>query len=365
MAFWAKQPVHYWNYKFINMGANMKAFISSRIPQQWLDKIAEKYEVDHYDWAAAGSMLDREAFLSRMQGCELVVTESDEIDAQMLDQCPDLAAIVDFRGTVVNVDIPAATRNGIVIINTPGRNADAVADLTVAFMIMVARNVLPSIKTLKDGLWAERGKRYAYVTHQGYDMPGKVVGLVGLGAIGRLVAKRLAGFGVRLIGYDPYVDAQAAQEFGVKSVDLDTVFKESDFVSLHVPMNEHTRDMIGERELRLMKPSAYLINTSRAGVMQEEALIRCLKENWIAGAALDVYHEEPIAPDYPLLDLPNVICTPHIGGASHDVVNHMAEIGVGGLFDFMEGKDTYTIINPQAVQTARDKMHKKLGRSTG
>ena len=177
----------------------MKAFISSRIPEKWLNKIAEKFTVDHYNWTTEGGMLAREDFKARMQGCELVATESDEIDADMLDSCPELFAIVDFRGTVINVDIEAANRNGVVIINTPGRNADAVADLTVAFMVMAARNILPSIQTLKCGHWAKYGKRYAYVTHQGYDLPGKTVGLLGLGYIGRLVAKRLAGFDVKLV----------------------------------------------------------------------------------------------------------------------------------------------------------------------
>ena len=337
----------------------MKAFISSRIPEKWLNKIAEKFEVDHFDWAAEGGMLPRQDFLARMQGCDLVVVESDEIDAGMLDSCPDLFAIVDFRGTVVNIDVEAANRNGVVIFNAPGRNADAVADLAVAFMVMVARNVIPSIKTLKDGIWAKNGKRYAYVIHQGYDLPGKVVGLLGLGYIGRLVAKRLAGFGVELIAFDPYIDAALADSLGVKLVDFDTVFRESDFLSLHLPMNAETKNIIGERELRLMKPSAYLINTSRAGVIEEDTLIRCLQEKWIAGAAIDVYHQEPIDNDYPLLSLPNVICTPHIGGASHDVVNHMAEIGITGLLDFLNGIQSNNIINPEAVDRAREKLASK------
>jgi phosphoglycerate dehydrogenase-like enzyme len=338
----------------------MKAFISSRIPEKWLNKIAEKFDVDHYDWAAEGGMLSREEFLTRMQGCDLIVTESDEIDAAMLNSCPDLFAIVDFRGTVVNVDIEAANRNGVVIINTPGRNADAVADLTVAFMIMAARNVLPSIQTLKSGDWAKHGKRYAYAIHQGYDLPGKMVGLLGLGHIGRQVAKRLAGFGVTLIGYDPGVSASVAESVGVKKVELDTVFEESDFLSLHLPIIEQTKNMIGERELRMMKSTSYLINTSRAGVVEEKALIRCLQEKWIAGAAIDVYHQEPIDSDYPLLSLPNVICTPHIGGASHDVVNHMAEIGIMGLTDFLIGNESNTIVNPEAIGRAREKMTLKL-----
>ena len=343
----------------------MKAFISSRIPEKWLNKVAEKFEIDHHDWETAGAMLEREEVLARMKDCNLLVTESDMIDAEMLDSSPDLFVIVDFRGTVVNVDIEAATRNGIVIINTPGRNADAVADLTVAYMIMVARNVLQAIQTLKSGKWAKYGKRHAYEIHQGYDMPGKVVGLLGLGYIGRLVAKRLAGFGVKLIGYDPYISAEIAESVGVELVEFDAVFKESDFVSLHLPMNDSTRNMIGERELKLMKSSAYLINTSRSGVMEEEVLIRCLHEKWIAGAAIDVYHEEPVGADYPLLNIPNVICTPHICGASHDVVKHMAEIGITGLFDFLNGEETLTIINPEAIGKAREKMAQKLGRDAG
>ena len=165
---------------------------------------------------------------------------------------------------------------------------------------------------------------------------------------------------VKLIGYDPWVDASVAESVGVKKVDFDTLFKEADFLSFHLPLNEKTKNLIGERELRMMKSTSYLINTSRAGVMEEKALLRCLQENWIAGAAIDVYHQEPIDSNYPLLNLPNVVCTPHIGGASHDVVNHMAEIGIMGLIDFLNGKDSNVIINPESIERARKKMALKI-----
>lgn len=328
----------------------MKAFISSRITDQWLVELKKQFsDLELYDWFARG-MLSTQEFEKRIEGCHLVVTESDTITAEMIRKAENLFAIVDFRGTVINVDIDAANEKGVVILNTPGRNADAVADLTIALMIMAARNVLRGIDAFRQGLWTEKGRYWVYQNHQGYDLPGKTVGLIGLGAIGRLVTRRLSGFNVKIIGYDPFVSDEEALKMGVKKASLNEVFQKSDFLSLHLPLNGQTKNMFGEKELRMMKPNAYLINTSRAGVFQEDALVRCLKEGWIAGAALDVFHSEPLDSTYPLLNLPNVICTPHLGGATYDVIEHQSQTGVGGLLEFLHGNIPDNIINPEAIE---------------
>lgn len=337
----------------------MKAFISSRIPDKWFDILDEKFEIDYYDWTIEG-LLPKEKLEERIKDVNLIITESDNITGNIINNNPDLFAIVDFKGTVVNVDIDQATKNGVVIINTPGRNADAVADLTVIFMVMLARNVVSAIDALKQGIWCEKGKRWGYVKFQGYDMPGKTIGLLGLGHIGRIVAKRLSGYDVEIIAYDPYVEEELARELNVSLVDWDTIFSKPDFLSLHLPLNKNTEGMIDFSDLRKMKSSSYLINTSRAAVIKEEALIRFLEEGHIAGAAFDVYHNEPIPETYPLLKYPNVICTPHIGGASHDVVSHMCNIGLESLLDFMNGIDPVNIINPEVISDSRKTLKELL-----
>lgn len=326
----------------------MKAFVSCRLGPKWLDKLQEKFDVDYYNWIEKG-LLPAEDFQKRMQEADIVITESDEISAEMIDASPNVKMIISCRGTVVNVDLEAATRNGIVVINTPGRNAFAVADLTVAMMVMVARNLIPGSEALRRGDWHANGRRWAYVTYQGCDLKGKTVGLLGLGHIGRLTAERLVGFGVKLIGYDPYLDPKVAEELGVELVSLDEAFKQSDFLSLHVPLMEKTKGMITRRELKLMKPTSYFINTSRAAVVVEEDLIECLQEKWIAGAALDVYHEEPLPADYPLLHMEHVICTPHLGGASRDVSEHQAQIAIEGLWSYLDGQPV-NVVNPDVLK---------------
>ena len=331
----------------------MKAFVSSRISDKWLVELKKKFpDLECYDWFEHG-MLSTEEMKKKINNCHLIVTESDTISAEMINNVENLFAIVDFRGTVINIDIEAANQKGVVILNTPGRNANAVADLTIALMIMAARNIVRGINALRNGLWTEKGRYWIYQNHQGYDLPGKTVGLIGLGAIGKLVSQRLTGFDVHTIGYDPFVREEEAASIGVKLVSLDELFQTADFVSLHLPLNKQTKNMFGERELRMMKSSAYLINTSRAAVFQEDVLIRCLTEGWIAGAALDVYHSEPLDASYPLINLPNVICTPHLGGATYDVIEHQSETGIGGLLEFMQGKNPDNIINPEAIAKSR------------
>jgi phosphoglycerate dehydrogenase-like enzyme len=333
----------------------MKAFVAARITEPWLDELRKHYQVEQSFHFSQGN-LNPDQLAEKMKDCHLAVIENDTVTAEVLAACPHLFAIVDFRGTVTNVDLEAATRQGVVVIHTPGRNADAVADFTVGMMIACARNVLPGIDAIRSNGWVEKGTRAAYVSLQGYDLPGKTVGLIGLGAIGRLVAKRLSGFDVRLVGHDPFVDAQTAAAFGVEWLPLEQVLSRAHIVSLHVPLNDSTRGMIGEAQLRCMQPGAYLVNTARADVVDSEALLRCLQEGRIAGAALDVFSQEPIGSDDPLANLPNVICTPHLGGATRDVVENQSRMGVKCLLDFMHGGKPAHCVNPQAIDHSRQKM---------
>lgn len=337
----------------------MKIFISARVTPEKMELISNRFEeVDFHDWAKYG-MLPSNEFAKRMQDCDILYTETDTITNDMLTGSPNLFAIIDSRGTVTNIDIQEATRNGIVIINAPGRNAEGVADLTVALIIIVARNLFPANQDLKADLWKKGGMRSMYLKYQGWDMKNKTVGLVGLGHIGRIVAKRLKGFDVKLIGYDPFISAGMAEKMGVELVEWERIFQDSDFLSLHIPLNEETKGMIGEKEFSLMKPEAYFINTARAAVVDEDALIKALTEKKIAGAGLDVFHTEPLSADYPLLQLPQVVCIPHLGGASKDVISHQSRISIDGLFGFLDGSPC-NVVNPDALETAQEKLKQKM-----
>jgi phosphoglycerate dehydrogenase-like enzyme len=332
----------------------MKAFVAARISQQGLLDLAEKFELVQSDHFEKGNLEPRQ-LAEKMSGCQLAVIENDNVTAEVLEACPELIVIVDFRGTVDNVDLHAAARQGVVVLHTPGRNAQAVADFTVGLMIAAARQMIRGIDALRANQWQEKGARWMYVNHQGYDLPGKTIGLVGLGAIGRLVAKRLAGFDVYLVGYDPFVTPEAASACQVTWLPLQEVLSTSHIVSLHVPLTESTRGMIAEPQLRAMKPEAYLINTSRADIIDNQALLQCMQQAWITGAALDVFSEEPIPSDHPLAVLPNVICTPHLGGATCDVVANHTRIGMQGLRAFLSGQTPAHCANPQALELARQR----------
>ena len=285
----------------------------------------------------------------------LLIEEQDpvgRVDDAVCDASESLKLVI-FAGRNPPVDLGAATQQGILVCNAPGMNAAAVADLTVAFIIMCARRITPAVAGI--GGWAEeagdRPMEWVYRNFTGFELAGRTVGLIGLGAIGAETARRLSGFGVTLIGHDPLVSGEAARRLGVEPVPLDRLLRESDFVSLHAPVNDTTKGLLGVAELRAMKSTAYLVNTARAALVDEAALQTALEEQWIAGAALDVFHEEPVRPDHPLLHHERVIATPHIGGASSDQVRHQSELYTATLKRFLCGEPLPNLVNPEVLDS--------------
>lgn len=237
-----------------------------------------------------------------------------------------------------NIDIPAATRAGIPIHGPLGANAISVAEFTVGLAIALAKRLIPAHASMARGRW-ERFQYYGHVT----ELCGKTAGIVGLGAIGRETAKRVAAFGMRVLAYDPYVDAGASTL--VALADLPTLIRESDFVLLHAPQTPETVGMIGEAQLRAMKPTAFLINVARAPLVDGTALRRALSEGWIAGAATDVYETEPPSADDPLGRLPNVIRTPHYAGGSVEATERKALMNVEDIRRALEGRPIVQYVN--------------------
>ena len=331
----------------------MKILVTARFDEASLETLRRYGKVEYTGFAESQRVLAGSKLVRALDGVHVFVTEVDQVKGYVLKKTPDLKVIACCRGDPVNVDVEAATDHGIMVLNTPGRNADGVADLTVLFMLALLRHFLPLAAMLRqpgDGM--EKLAR-AFYDYRGAELWGKTVGLVGLGAVGRGVARRLHPFGARIVAYDPYVSPEVADEVGADLVGLDELLGASDIVSLHAPLNEETEGMIGEAEFQRMKPGAYFINTARAGLTDEAALYRALKNGHLAGAALDVFVEEPPPPDHPLLTLPNVIATPHVGGNTHEVVIHQSRLITDDLVRLFEGERPQNVINPQVLDRFR------------
>jgi phosphoglycerate dehydrogenase-like enzyme len=329
----------------------MRALITASFDDAAKARLGRHMEVVHEDWKARQTIyFDGAQFAARIRevGADVLIIEADLVHAEVLESCP-LRMIGCCSGDPVNVDLELATKKGIPVFHTPGRNADAVADLTLAFLLMLARHLAPIHDTYRQGAERIAGagdflKMYTRFT--GMELGGRTVGLVALGAVGREVAARLVAFKAHVLAYDPYVrDAPP----GVKLCGLDDLLRRSDFVSLHAPVTDETQNLVSRERLALMKPTAFFVNTARAALTDEDALYEMLQAGRLAGAALDVLTDEPLQPGNRFLALPNVILTPHIGGATVDVTRHQSEIVVDAIERWLRGERPRWIANPAVL----------------
>ena len=333
----------------------MRALITASFDPAAKTRLARHMDVVHEDWKARNHIyFDGAAFARRINevGADVLVVEADLVHAEVLDACR-IAMIGCCRGDPVNIDLALATQKGIPVFHTPGRNADAVADLTLAFMLMLARR-LPAIEATYHGGRARKVEQASdflelYKQFTGSELGGLTIGLVGLGAVGREVAARLVPFKAKILAYDPYVTAPPA---GVTLVGLDDLLDRSDVVSLHAPVTPDTMGLLSAERLARLKPTAFLVNTARAALTDEDALYEMLREHRLAGAALDVLVHEPLQPDNRFLALDNVIVTPHVGGATVDVTRHQSDIVVDAVERHLRGERPRWVANP-AVYDSR------------
>ena len=290
-----------------------RVLVSDLLSQQGLDVLTESgdFEVD------ISLDLSHEALLERIADYNaLLIRSATKVTAEVIDAAKQLKVIGRAGVGVDNIDVQAATRNGILVVNTPTGNTIAAAEHTIAMLLALARNIVPAGISLRNKTW----QRNEFI---GVELYGKVFGTVGLGRIGREVTGRAQAFGMQIIAYDPYISANAAEKIGIRLVDRETLFQESDYISVHTHLNAETYHSIGASEFSLMKPSCRLINCARGGIIDEDALYHALKTGQLAGAALDVFENEP-ATDTPLLELENVLALPHLGASTSEAQEHVA-----------------------------------------
>lgn len=273
--------------------------------------------------------------IAALPGVEIAVTQMGPFTERVLDAAPDLRFLVVCRGGPVNVNVPAATKRGVVVASTPGRNAVAAAEHAVALMMGALRNLPRLQRTLEQGEW--RSDLYAY-DECGIELDGSTVGLIGYGAIGQRVARVLLAFGARVLVVDPVIDPATAPG-GIEVVELNDLLRRSDVVSLHARLTDETRGMIGADQLAMMPRGAVLVNTARGGLLDYDAAVDALESGQLGAAAFDVFPAEPLPAGSRLLTAPNVVMTPHLAGATRQTAHRAGSIAAEAVAAYLTGKD--------------------------
>lgn len=326
----------------------MKAFVSAQMTPAGLEQLRHYVdEIKLGGWGATGRKLTPEELVQEAQDCEILVICYEEINDYVLDNLPKLRFIACSRSGVENVDKEAVRRHSVPVSFSPGRNANAVAELAVGLMLCALRHIPKTHHYIFSQQWDrvpwDIAGNTSFKTFDGFELGGKTVGFVGFGAVARRVARLLSGFDVNLIAYDPYI-RQWPEDIPVRSVGWEELFSTADVVTLHSKLTDQTRGMVGADAFALMKPTAVLVNTARGALVDEDALYRALADRQIACAALDVQIHEPMLHDSPLLQLDNVILTPHIGGASRDIIAQQTRILLEDIDAFFrEGKPIHAV----------------------
>jgi glyoxylate reductase len=303
------------------MPAMARIFVTRKLPFPALERLRAAHDVE--EWPGALPPKPDELRAHARAANALLTLVTDPIDASVLDAAPKLVAIANMAVGTDNVDVEAAAARGIAVGNTPGVLTDATADLAFALLLALARRIVPGAAQVRDGEW----HTWEPAADLGADLAGATLGIVGRGRIGQAVARRADGFGMEIV--------HSSRSSGVP---LEELLERADFVSLHTPLTDETRGLIDAAALSRMKDTALLVNTSRGGVVDQDALRAALHDGAIAGAALDVTDPEPLPPDHPLLDAPNLLVVPHVGSATVRTRARMAEMAVENLLAALDGR---------------------------
>ena len=300
-----------------------------------LHKEAAKY-FDEIVLNPYGRKLEEEELMSMWDNADAIIIGNEKYSAEVLAKAPKTLKVLAKNGVGYdNVDLKAARELGIDVCTTPGANADSVADCALALLLCVQRNMVRHDNIIREGGW----KRFG-----GHELTGYTIGVLGMGAIGKGVIKRATAFGMKAMAYDPYFDEKFAEEYGVQRATTEEVLAQADVVSLHLPSTPETRHIINEETLATMKPNAVLINTARGELVDEMALYNALKDGVIAGAGLDVFESEPVGSS-PLINLDNVVVTPHIAGNTTESGNRIGRMALQNIVDILSGRPCRSIVN--------------------
>jgi len=325
-----------------------KLFVTRELPGDAINRLKRYYDVEvwteytppPYDLLLAKAR-DSDALLTLL---------TDKIDCDLIKNSPKLRIVAQYAVGYDNIDLKCATEHGVYVTNTPGVLTEAVADFTWALILSVTRRVVEADRFVRSGGWFSKRTGWHPMMLLGFEVNGKVLGIIGMGRIGRAVARRAKGFNMKVIYYDVYrLPGDLEKELQAEYRELDELLKEADIVSVHTPLTKDTYHLINEDKLRLMKKTAYIVNTARGPVIDTKALVKALEEKWIAGAALDVFEEEPLPPDHPLTKFDNVVLAPHLASGTWDTRIKMADVAAENLIAFAEGKTPPTLVNKEVV----------------
>jgi glyoxylate reductase len=323
-----------------------KIYLTRRIPDQALSLLRKErieFSFNLKDEPPDEGSLKRE--VANVDGLICLLTE--KITPEIIDAGKKLRVIANIAVGFDNIDVGRATEKGICVTNTPGVLTETTADLAWSLLMASARRIAEADRYVRAGKWRIQ---WNLMFMTGQDVYGKTLGILGLGRIGQAVARRAKGFNMRILYYDEHRTPELESELGIKFADLETILKESDFITIHVPLTEKTVSLIGEKQLNLMKKTAVLVNTSRGPIVDDNALYKALREGRIAGAGLDVFKKEPIEMSNPLLELDNIVLLPHIGSASVETRTKMAVMAVENAVAVLKGKVPPNLVNQEVLK---------------
>ena len=322
----------------------MRTLILAPFDPLQLDRLRAAAPVEYESWLDTRRLTDPEELATRIRRSRIsiLVVEAEFVFEETFDDAPGLQFVGICRGSTDHIDVEAATRHGIVVVNTPARNARAVAEHALGLMFALARKIPEAHAHVASGQWENPVE--PYLSMRGIEMQGRAAGIVGLGAIGSELARMCAALGIDVIAHDPFA---ASPPPGIHMTSMETLASKSDFISVHLPATADTEGMIDAGMISRMKRSAFLINCSDPSVIDQTALVRALDSGRIGGAAFDVFDTHPIAPDNPLLRLDNVVLTPHIGGATEETIRRHSEMMTDDILRFTRGQRPVNIVNPE------------------
>ena len=317
-----------------------KVYVTREIPSKGLDIIKGRFDAEIWPEYAPPP---KEYIVRKVAEVDALVTIlSDKIDSEVFTAGTNLKIISQFAVGYNNIDVVEATKRGIYVTNTPGVLTETTADFAWALLMAVARRVVEADRYVRDGMWKVG---WHPTMLQGRDVYGSTLGIIGLGRIGGAIARRAKGFQMKILYSDVTRRKDLEDELSMVNVDLDTLLRKADFVTVNVPLMKSTFHLINESKLKLMKKTAFLINNARGPVIDEKALLKALKEGWIAGAGLDVFEQEPTPQQSSLLELENVVVAPHISSSSYQTRSKMAEMVAENLTAFFEGRTPPNLVN--------------------